>query len=261
MKKLLLLLTVCTVALCASASNRYISPTGSDGDGKSWANAVHTIAQAIWNVGVGDTMFIAEGVYTEQISAQNGATYLGGYNAETGERNPELYETIIDGTGVTSFLVVKYGLPTATVTLDGLIFQNSAINEWGAAAMFLRGDMVIDHCIIRNCKGTERSGSDLNAGAIYIEDNDTEKHPIIRNNIIEYCEGTAGCAAIYNNSGIIENCIFRGCKGPLAVVRNMTTTSIVRNCLFYNNTITGAGSLGAIDNEGIVINNTIIHFL
>ena len=108
MKKILLLLTVSAAVLCASASNRFVSPTGDDGDGKSWEHAKTTIAGAIWDVGVGDTMFIAEGVYNEQISAQNGATYLGGYNAETGLRDPELYESIIDGTGRTTWSFVKY---------------------------------------------------------------------------------------------------------------------------------------------------------
>ena len=130
MKKLFLFLTVCAVSLCASASNRYVSPTGSDGDGKSWANAVHTIAQAIWNVGVGDTMFIAEGVYNEAISAQSGATYMGGFNAETGDRDPEVYESILDGTGMTSWLLVKYDNdPEARIVIDGLVFQNANHSE------------------------------------------------------------------------------------------------------------------------------------
>jgi len=126
MKKILLLLTVSAAVLGASASNRYVSPTGDDGDGKSWEHAKTTIAGAIWDVGVGDTMFIAEGVYNEQISAQNGATYLGGYNAETGLRDPELYESIIDGTGRTTWSFVKYdGDPDARITVDGLVFRNA----------------------------------------------------------------------------------------------------------------------------------------
>ncbi len=96
MKRNLLLMTFCAAVLCASASNRYVSPTGTDGDGKSWVNAKTTIAGAINSVGTGDTLFIAEGVYNEAISAHDGATYLGGYNAETGLRDPELYESIID---------------------------------------------------------------------------------------------------------------------------------------------------------------------
>ena len=139
MKKLFLFLTVCAVSLCASASNKYVSPTGDDSkDGSSWANARATIAACIWSVGSGDTMFIAEGVYHEAISAQSGCTYMGGFNAETGDRDPEMYESILDGTGMTSWLLVKYDNdPEARIVIDGLVFQNANHSEWGGAAMFI----------------------------------------------------------------------------------------------------------------------------
>lgn len=247
MKRILFLLTLCSAVLCASASNRYVSPTGSDGDGKSWANAVHTIAQAIWHVGKGDTMFIAEGVYNEAISAQSGCTYMGGYNAETGERNLELYESILDGTGLTSWLLVKYDDPPADpIMIDGLVFQNAKHSTWGAAAMYLRGNMTVQNCHFRNCE----SGS--NAGAIWIEQGNATNPAVVRNCLIEYCVCTgqeSGVGGIYNNegAGIIENCIIRGCKGSIGGIRN-NEGGIVQNCVLYNNHSTyngciyGAGS-------------------
>ena len=252
MKKFILLLAVCTAALCASASNRYVSPTGSDGDGKSWANAVHTIAQAIWNVGAGDTMFIAEGVYNESISAQNGATYLGGYNAETGERDPEMYESILDGTGLTSWLLVKYDAPPANpIMIDGLVFRNAKHSEWGAAAVYLRGNMTIQNCHFLNCE----SGS--NAGAIWMEQGNATNPPLVRNCLIENCVCTgaeSGVGGIYNNegAGIVENCIVRGCKGSIGGIRS--NGGIVRNCVLHNNHSTYNG---CIYGAGTFVNNTI----
>ena len=253
MKKFILLLAVCTAALCASASNRYVSPTGSDGNGKSWANAVHTIAQAIWDVGVGDTMFIAEGVYNEAISAQSGCTYMGGYNAETGERDPELYESILDGTGMTSWLLVKYDNPPADpIMIDGLVFQNAKHSTWGAAAVYLRGNMTVQNCHFRNCE----SGS--NAGAIWIEQGNATTPAVVRNCLIEncVCTGTeSGVGGIYNSEGqgLIENCIIRGCKGSIGGIRN-NEGGVVRNCVLYNNHSTYNGCLyGA----GTFFNNTV----
>ncbi len=253
MKKLILLLAACTAALCASASNRYVSPTGSDGDGKSWANAVHTIAQAIWHVGVGDTMFIAEGVYNEAISAQSGATYMGGYNAETGERDPELYESVLDGTGMTSWLLVKYDAPPADpIMIDGLVFQNAKHSTWGAAAVYLRGNMTVQNCHFRNCE----SGS--NAGAIWIEQGNATTPAVVRNCLIEncVCTGTeSGVGGIYNSEGqgLIENCIIRGCKGSIGGIRN-NEGGVVRNCVLYNNHSTYNACLyGA----GTFFNNTV----
>ena len=75
MKRLLFLLTVCTVAVCASASNKYVRPDGDDGnDGKSWENAFATIQTAVWGVPSGDTVFIAEGFYNQAFSVSDGQT-------------------------------------------------------------------------------------------------------------------------------------------------------------------------------------------
>ena len=252
MKRILLLLAFSTGILCASASNRYVSPTGSDGDGKSWENAVHTIAQAIWSVGAGDTMFIAEGVYNESISAQSGAIYLGGYNAETGERNPELYESILDGTGLTSWLLVKYDAPPANlITIDGLVFQNANNNEWGAAGMYLRGNMTVSNCVFRNCVGNS------NAGAIFTEQGATTVPATISNCLFEYCSTTtaeSGAGAIRAQSGtIVENCIVRGCTAAIGGIR-ADAGAEVRNCVLYNN---HSDYNGCLYGAGTFYNNTV----
>lgn len=252
MKRFLFLLTLSAAVLCASASNRYVSPTGDDGDGKSWEHAKTTIAGAIWSVGVGDTMFIAEGVYNEAISAQSGCTYMGGYNAETGERDLELYESILDGTGLTSWLLVKYDDPPADpIMIDGLVFQNAKHSTWGAAAVYMRGNMTVQNCHFRNCE----SGS--NAGAIWMEQGNATNPAVVRNCLIEYCVCTgaeSGVGGIYNNegAGIIENCIIRGCKGSIGGIRN--NGGIVQNCVLYNNHSTYNG---CIYGAGSFFNNTI----
>ena len=256
MKRILLLLTLSAAVLCASASNRYVSPTGDDGDGKSWEHAKTTIAGAIWDVGVGDTMFIAEGVYNEAISAQDGATYLGGYNAETGERDLELYETIIDGTGNTQWSLVKYGgNADNTITIDGLIFQNANHATWGGAAMYCRGGMVVSNCIFRDCV----SGS--KAGGIFVDETSAGSSDlipaVIRGCLFENCSCTLAqqAGAIHCESSgafVVENCIIRGCKGGVMISTNAET--IVRNCVLYNNQV---DYNGALYGGGTFINNTV----
>ena len=242
--------------LCASASNRYVSPTGDDGDGKSWEHAKTTIAGAIWSVGIGDTMFIAAGVYNEAISAQDGATYLGGYNAETGERDLELYPTIIDGTGNTQWSLVKYGgNADNTITIDGLIFQNSNHSTWGGAAMYCRGGMVVSNCIFRDCV----SGS--KAGGIFVDETSAGSSDlipaVIRGCLFENCSCTLAqqAGAIHCESSgafVVENCIIRGCKGGVMISTNAET--IVRNCVLYNNQV---DYNGALYGGGTFINNTV----
>ena len=253
MKRQFLLLTLCAAVLCASASNRYISPTGDDGDGKSWEHAKTNIAAAIWDVGVGDTMFIAEGVYNEAISAQSGATYLGGFNAETGLRDPELYESIIDGTDRTSWSLVKYdGDPEARITVDGLVFQNANHSEWGGAAMYLRGNMTVNNCVFRN----NTSGS--KAGGMFVDPTGSEQ-TIISNCLFEYCYNTAGdqAAAISfedksNLNVLVENCIIRACQGDVMIYSR--AGSVIRNCVLYNN---HASKNGSLYGKGTYINCTV----
>ena len=259
MKRMLLLWTVCTVALCASAVVRYVSPNGADAnDGSTWATAKGTITGALGASAAGDEIQVAEGIYYEQLSLVDGVAIKGGYNATTGERDIDNYPTIVDGStlGDASYFIVKYtSYPTSPILLEGLTIQNSNSSAWGSGTMFMRGNMTVNRCYFRNCKSTN---ADAGAGAIFMEKDDAPQAPIVSNCIFELCEGLKG-AAIYNNSenGVIENCIFRGCKGTRAVVRNYRATGIVRNCVFHNNTIIDAGGKGAIENNGTVINTTI----
>lgn len=260
MKKLFLLLTLCAATLCASASNKYVKPEAAGGsdanDGSSWANARATIGACIWNVGVGDTLFIAEGVYNEKVSAQNGATYLGGYNAETGARDPELYESILDGTGLPDWLLVKYGGNAEnTITIDGIVFQNANHSTWGGAAMYCRGNMVVSNCVFRN----NISGS--KAGGIFVDETTAGSSAlipaVIRGCIFENCSCTQAqqAGAIHCESSgafIVENCIVRGCQGGVMISTNAETT--VRNCVLYNNQI---DYNGALYGGGTFINNTV----
>ena len=252
MKRLFFFLTFCAVSLCASASNRYVSPTGDDGDGKSWEHAVHTIAQAIWHVGAGDTMFIAEGVYNEAISAQPGAIYLGGYNAETGERDPELYESVLDGTGI-KYLFIKYDAdPDQRIVVDGLVFQNANHSDWGGT-LYMRGNMTVNNCVFRNCVNGSKSG-----GIFLDMVNGTGAQAIISNCLFENCSNAVvdQAAAISceetNLNALVENCIIRGCTGDVMIYSKAGMT--VRNCVVYNN---HSNKNGCLYGDGTFINNTI----
>ncbi len=274
-------MTFCAAALCASASNRYVSPTGDDGDGKSWEHAKTTIGGAISSVGVGDTMFIAAGVYNERISTRDGATYLGGYDPETGMRDVELFETIIDGTdlGDGDRLVTKYdNPPTNTIVIDGLILQNNSFKYEGGAVN-IRANMILSNCVIRDCDGSQ-------GGAIYVVSGGGAQ-PIIRNCtissckarsgyggaiynkgglidhcVIELCTSTSHGGAIYNKeSGVVENTIIRGCGGKYGIISN-ADSCVVRNCVLHNNaaTVSGWPNSGGIyvpeGNKSQVINCT-----
>ena len=258
MKRLFFLLTLCTAALCASASNKYVNQaTGSDSNsGDSWDKARATIAAALSSRVAGDTVFIAEGIYKENIAAKSGVALFGGYNAETGERDLELYESVLDGTGSETWLLVKYDAdPEVRIVLDGLVFQNANHATWGGAAIFARGNMTINNCVFRNCA----SGS--KAGGIFV-DPSTEEPAIISNCLFEYCSSTVedqasaiNCESSTKNI-LVENCIFRACSGDVVIYSR--PGMIVRNCVLYNNYV---NKNGCLNGGGTFINNTVCNNL
>ena len=250
MKRIFLLGMLCAVTLCASATNSYVKPDGNDSnDGKSWATAKKTISKGLSASTSGDTVFVAAGTYNERVSLKDGINILGGYNAATGERDIDLYETILDGSNLGKYFLYKNDTPpTKHILVEGLTIQNGINAASGTTALYWRGNMTLNRCHILNCR-TSYTGDA--AGAIYLTQGSATVQAVISNCVIELCTGNKS-GVVYNNGGLIENCIFRGCTTDRAIVRNYSTTSVMRNCLLHNNTITGASSKGAIENNGEV---------
>ena len=230
MKRIFLLLTVCTATLCASAANHYVSQkAGNDSnDGLSWATAKATISKGFSACADGDTLFVAAGTYNERVTITTGhfVSIMGGYDAATGMRDPEVFETIMDGTDLGKILIKSEKEPTVPLIFDGLILQNAEYSS-SSSASYMRGNMTLNNCIIRNCH------SQSSGGAIYAEAPTTNAaDPVISNCIIELCSATGSGGAIYNKGAIIENCIIRGCTGNHAVIYNKK--GIIRNTVIHN---------------------------
>ncbi len=246
------LLALSTIALTAFASNKYVTPSGDDAaDGKSWATALATIQTAVWNCPAGDTIFLAEGTYNQAFSVGDGITLLGGYNPANGLRDIEQYPTILDGTGLDKWIIVKYdGDPENHIFIDGLTMQNANHNQEGGA-IFMRGNMTLSNCYIHHCHGS-------NGGGIMIEAGSSGVLPLVRNCIIELCSSSSSGGGIRNKGGLVENCIIRGCQGKYGTIRNDAGT--IRNCVLHNNaaTVSGWPNSGGIYNLGGVVEHCTV---
>lgn len=248
MKRFTLLLWLCSCLVCLNAANVYVSTSGADAhDGSSWATAKLSLQAAVDVALDGDTVFVSEGVYNQAIKVKKSVNIFGGYAATTGDRNPEIYHTILDGTNLNSTLLTQVSAFKDTAFFDGLILQNAHHTSAGGAVV-LKAKGVLRNSTIRNCYTEGNAGGVSNSGGT------------VTNCIIELCEAIGTAGAVHNMGGLVENTIIRGCKGNYAAIRN-ESQGIVRNCLLHNNEPSNSAwpnSGGIYNPSGVVYNNTIV---
>lgn len=244
------LLTIFCFSQSVQAISRYVKVNG-EGDGLSWETAKGEIQSAIWDASVGDTIYVASGIYNEGFSLKDGVSVLGGYNSQTGERNIELYETILDGTNLVSdYFIVAYNGDFINPTIvEGITIRNKEGNKEGGGA-YIRGNITLSKCYILNCKGSNGGGVYNNGGKIM-------------DCIIELCSSTSSGGGVYNLGGTIENTILRGNQGKYGTIRNEKRDeiiSVVNNCIIVNNeaSVNGWPNSGGIYNKGGIVANCII---
>jgi hypothetical protein len=106
----------------------FVKPTGDDGnDGTSWGNAKKTIGGAIVVAKGTDELWIASGVYRENVSVPPGVSVFGGWaGTETFklQRDWKTNISVLDGGGTTSSSVVTSQFVGSA--LDGFTVRNSA---------------------------------------------------------------------------------------------------------------------------------------
>ena len=259
MKRLLFLLTVCATALCASATIRYVSPTGDDSNnGQSWASAKATVTAAINASSSGDEVYIAAGTYHETITGKSGVHLRGGYDAATGARDMDNLKTIIDGAGLGNSVLQFISHCKEVTYVEGLILENADHSNDGGGAS-IRGNVVLERCTIRNCKGKGGGG----VFALAANDDAPAK---IMHCIIELCESTSDGGGVFLSAhAIMDGCIVRGCDGKYAAVvvgnDNNNPGCILRNTVIHNNSCSISGwpaSAGIYNRQGgEVVNCTV----
>ena len=245
-RKALFLLFYCST-LFAIGANMYVSTNGNDThDGHSWEFPKSSIQAAIDASSVGDTVFIAEGIYNQSIKVKDGVHILGGYDASTGNRDYEVYSTILDGKDLGKAILNQESSFENPTYFDGLLLQHANHSSNGGAVI-LQANGILNHCTISHCSTT---GS---GGAVY------NSKGTVANCLIELCESLGAGGAVHNIGGMVENTIIRGCKGNYAAIRN-ESDGVVRNCLLHNNEPSGSSwpnSGGIYNPSGVVYNNTI----
>ena len=256
MKRFLLLLTICAASFSAFATNRYVAKTGDDSNnGLGWGTAKLTITAALTDCSAGDVVMVAAGTYNEFISIKDGVSVLGGYSATTHARDIDMYQTILDGTDLGKFLVVKYDNDCTNPTLiEGLVLINAESTADGGGA-FIRGNVTLNRCTMRNCSGNS-------GGGVYARSKTVGVPAIVSNCLIELCNATSsgGGAYLYENAEM-HNCVVRGCGGKYGAIRLHKANCVISNTVVYNNTCTvdgWPGSAGIFNEAGGKVYNCTV---
>ncbi len=127
--------------------------SGDDNDsGDSWDDAFATIQKAIDVCEEGtcddpDVIHVAEGTYVENLVLDSNITMLGGYPAGGGARDPDTYETIIDGNAVDSVVTID---AKECLTIDGFTITNGSATNGGGIYCYDSSPTLIDLTISNN---------------------------------------------------------------------------------------------------------------
>jgi hypothetical protein len=157
-----LLLVLLSLSLPCPAATFFVSKSGDGTDGSSWQTAHTALSDAIHSSATNDLIWVAAGVYIENVTIEFPLTILGGFNGdETPDqihlRNPDANLTIFDGNRLGTVVVVE-----SDTLIDGVTIRNGkAANGSG-----LRGiNCNLDLRSVRILSNGERTKT---GGGVYI---------------------------------------------------------------------------------------------
>ncbi len=221
MKRLLHIVLFVAAVLHATAATWYVRPDGLDGDdGKSWQTAQATIRLGIDNCRAGDTLLVAEGVYYEGIVLKDGVTLIG------------VGEVILDGTGLGTRLISCDADCRFPTRVQNIILQNARHTQRGGAA-WLRGKVIMRHCVIRGCSGVQ-------CGGVLIKGELPEASALgaqLEDCLVHNCSATGhdwpDAGGVANFDGILTRCTVANCYGDR--YGGIHSESSVYDCTLWGN--------------------------
>lgn len=233
----------------------YVSKDGNNTDGSSWETAFNNITTAIDTTGDDlAEIWIAEGEYKEgkQINIYGRISLYGGFAGSENqieERDPDNYETIIDGNN-SHRCVLSCGW------LDGFTVRNGRVDEKNGGGIYnYKG--TVTKCIVReNYSGGGEEFYSAGGGGIYNVEGSVN-NSVICDNVTERWKKMGGGGGIYNTGMVTKCLIYDNLSRIGGGIHN--NEGVVTNCTVYGNSaIDRDGRGGGIDNyRGTVVNCTV----
>ena len=186
------------------------SSVSDSGDGTSWETAFQTIQEAMNAAAHGDTVLVAQGIYTENIRF-SGKNIVLRSSGDEGASAPSA--TVIDG-GQTGPVVTFSGTEDERCLLSGFTIRNGNAPSGGGilgGTQKQRTRARIENNLIVGNSATSGAGIAYCAG------------PVLSNTIADNSATSEGGGLLYC-SGAIRNCIIWGNSGESQVYQSSTPT-------------------------------------
>ncbi len=244
----------------------HVSPSGDvANDGSSWAAALPSVQGALDAANPGDSVWVQQGTYLENLSVPDGVALMGGFEgAETEEsqRNWQTHVTILDGQTADSVIKVAPKADEVTIRISGFTIRNGQADK-GGGIFISNASPHIDNNIIEENNAGQGGGICSEAGG----------EPLIVDNRIQNNQAAAGGGICIDDSSpsilanIIasnsaQNILNGGKGGGICVISGSAT--IVNN-LIRANSASGSRSVPGLGGgvyhlsaQAQVINNTFV---
>jgi len=173
---------------CMGGIGTFVSEAGDDADPGTQTMPVRTIAQGMMNattIGGGADVFVAEGVYGEDVTMVEGTSLLGGYDPTFATRDPSMYRSRINNTDDNG-VFFNHGI-TRITELDGFTIRGRAgVANSNAITIAMDSAPTVSNNVVNG--GNASNGS----VGVYINPNNmaTSASPLISNNTVNL--GQAG---------------------------------------------------------------------
>ena len=242
----------------ATASDRYVSPTGVDtGDCTKRGLPCATIQYAVDQTGDSDTIKVSHGKYVENLeitSAVSGLKIQGGWNSDFSTFSDDPGLTRVEGQSGSVINVWEKNSQKIEVTIEGFTINNGNAPYGGGVRLFsIDGGstaVTIKNNIIVGNQATE------GGGGIYISANNGTTTVELANNVIKAntAQGGGGISVssqkkgsvgvIAANNMIVDNKSTNGDSGHGAFISadDSTTTLVLLNTTIAGNVDSGSGT-------------------
>ncbi len=267
--------TGCTSASCGGtvtvtvgvppSSVRFVKPhVGGVHDGLSWATAFDTVQEAVNVASSGEEVWVAAGVYIENVVLKSGVAVYGGFaGTETArsQRNWTANVTVLDGDGGGSVVEVVRDATNAT-RIDGFTIRNgSAITGGGIYCNQGASPVIVNNIITGNQAQFDGGGVFCNLGSAAV----IASNRIVSNSALTAGGGvrsTTGAAVIANNI-IAANSAQIG--GAVACGDSSTSSTasheyVVNNTMVSNAATSAGGAIYCYGASSASVSNNIIYY-